>query len=1020
MLRRLWLHVSPEWWLGHLFALLVPKLKRPPGYDHIDNKATVIVKEFSKNPSMVLPPYIRAPRPASLNSTEDDYFNGIWDQALKECQDQIGPYDYQNVDRFSDLDEFLGSVRQRTDIYRDQTIPVLLNKLEPCLGRLQGFISVMAIVLRGPAIRTGIIWGVLNLLIELSRSSIIVLSKIVEMLDQMVHFLSIFQEYEWIYKENPDLEETLIRAFADMIGFWSGVIHFLKRHPAVNFAITPWQNLQTEFHETSEQIQRQTARVKERAQARALQRSQPDLLREFDARFSRNMTLTQSKFGDPDFSCTNVPWPKDPNFYGRETILAELHQKLDHQPTNPELRSWALWGLAGIGKTQIALTYAYERLAEGVPAVFWIKGDTALNIDTSFTEIALKLGLEGAVENGDHEHNRFLVTSWLREASLNWLIIFDNVDNPNNLRNRWPPGKHGSILITSRSQVVCNHPAAGGYLVPCFTAQEGSQCLMKLLARGQYSEEEQASANAFSDVLGGLPLALLLMGTQIRKRGKQIQQFLIQYEKNPARLHQTPKTGIESLYYDRGLDTVWQETFGSLEPESLAILGTMSLLAADDIPYTLFVSEHPDLLPSSLSFCSDEISFDDALLPLQESSLVRKNPESGMIYIHRLVQEEFGNWSGTEKCFEYFRDAAKVLLEAFPRHQLGMGLRNSWVACQQAVGHVLSLCDRYRHARYTPAPGDLQDFAQLLTSCGWYLMEKGLWGECMELIATAELVCEDKEGLVWAHICNTAGIVEYERGNVARSYPYMNKSREIRERLLPEGHMELSDMLNNYGNLLITESESEASLAGALELYQRAEKIDNAAPLGEKVLHIRHINIGAVYGFQGKYDLAIKHYELARKYAKATFKGRHFQGRVEYLTARNWYRQGDWERAKASYERALKIFEDENATHHGVAATELKLACIDLKLGKIDDAIERLQKAKLVAELNEKGRGDQGDTARMLRRLAEAYDLKGRHAEAATMREKAESIRRKVQGERFDALPDTEGSYDLMVFHGDR
>lgn len=56
----------------------------------------------------------------------------------------------------------------------------------------------------------------------------------------------------------------------------------------------------------------------------------------------------------------------------------------------------------------------------------------------------------------------------------------------------------------------------------------------------------------------------------------------------------------------------------------------------------------------------------------------------------------------------------------------------------------------------------------------------------------------------------------------------------------------------------------------------------------------------------------------------------------------------------------------------------------------------------------------------MLRRLAEAYDLKGQHAEAAALKEKAESIRREVQGARFDALPDTEESYDLMVFHGDR
>jgi len=66
----------------------------------------------------------------------------------------------------------------------------------------------------------------------LSRSSIDALAKVVDMLDQMVHSLSIFQEYEWIFKENSDLEETLIRAFADMIIFWSGVVRFLRKTPA--------------------------------------------------------------------------------------------------------------------------------------------------------------------------------------------------------------------------------------------------------------------------------------------------------------------------------------------------------------------------------------------------------------------------------------------------------------------------------------------------------------------------------------------------------------------------------------------------------------------------------------------------------------------------------------------------------------------------------------------------------------------------------------------------------------------
>ena len=175
-----------------------------------------------------------------------------------------------------------------------------------------------------------------------------------------------------------------------------------------------------------DQIQRQTGRLIQRAQARALasqQRSQVELLRELEDRFGTKLSLAQAKSDELNFSCNNVPWPKDPNFCGRETILNEIHKKLDHSETEAEFRSWALWGMAGIGKTHTALEYAQNRIAEGVNAVFWIKGDTALNIDTSFTEIAFKLDLKGAVENGDHVHNRFLVTTWLRNTSENISIL---------------------------------------------------------------------------------------------------------------------------------------------------------------------------------------------------------------------------------------------------------------------------------------------------------------------------------------------------------------------------------------------------------------------------------------------------------------------------------------------------------------------------------------------------------------------------------------------------------------------
>jgi hypothetical protein len=74
----------------------------------------------------------------------------------------------------------------------------------------------------------------------------------------------------------------------------------------------------------------------------------------------------------------------------------------------------------------------------------------------------------------------------------------------------------------------------------------------------------------------------------------------------------------------------------------------------------------------------------------------------------------------------------------------------------------------------------------------------------------------------------------------------------------------------------------------------------------------------------------------------------------------------------------------------------------------------------LISEANEKAKGDQGDTARIMRRLADAMIANDQVEEGITLKEEAERIRETVQGERFKDLPDCEESYDLMVFHGDR
>lgn len=73
--------------------------------------------------------------------------------------------------------------------------------------------------------------------------------------------------------------------------------------------------------------------------------------------------------------------------------------------------------MPGVGKTSIAVEYAYTRIDNGVEAVLWIKAERAIDVDISFSNIAADMGLEGAEKNGDHVKNRQLVIKWLQRAS---------------------------------------------------------------------------------------------------------------------------------------------------------------------------------------------------------------------------------------------------------------------------------------------------------------------------------------------------------------------------------------------------------------------------------------------------------------------------------------------------------------------------------------------------------------------------------------------------------------------------
>ena len=167
---------------------------------------------------------------------------------------------------------------------------------------------------------------------------------------------------------------------------------------------------------------------------------------------TRDARKIQSK---PDFPNApaakpwNVPYERNPFFTGREAVLQTLHQQLHQDRAVALSQIQAISGLGGIGKTQTAVEYAYRYRAD-YDAIFWVRADTELELSSGFVEIAQLLNLpqKDAPKQDDVVQ---AVKLWLSRNS-NWLLIFDNADQPALVQPFKPIDPQGHILITSRAQ----------------------------------------------------------------------------------------------------------------------------------------------------------------------------------------------------------------------------------------------------------------------------------------------------------------------------------------------------------------------------------------------------------------------------------------------------------------------------------------------------------------------------------------------------------------------------------------
>jgi len=343
------------------------------------------------------------------------------------------------------------------------------------------------------------------------------------------------------------------------------------------------------------------------------------------------------------------------HFVRRETLYARLQMLFDCANTTSTPLIVVLIGMGGAGKTQLALEYC-RRMKDSrrLGAIFWLDASSRNTLYSSMETAAKQLLPDRVFDNPDAavaSVNDFL-SSW----SERWLLVFDHLDNPEDLPgilNFFPASHRHSILITSRhagskelgQSIEFDHTKKG----------EGLQLLLR---SSVVDTDELDAAEQILGLLGHLPLAIDQARAYISKRQLRLRAFVTKYE---GRKQETP----QFWQYRRmlpGKEVVTPLSLLTTWEMSLQLLGVGEQAAELERVITLFAFFNPvnigerlfsndaddgNMTTSPMSIFKvdghwNHWKFEDAIVKMQELSLLQfsHNDQSEIaVSLHSMVSE---------------------------------------------------------------------------------------------------------------------------------------------------------------------------------------------------------------------------------------------------------------------------------------------------------------------------------------------------------------------------------------------
>ena len=476
-----------------------------------------------------------------------------------------------------------------------------------------------------------------------------------------------------------------------------------------------------------------------------------------------------------------------------------------------------LTGMRGSGKTQLAAAVVARCEEEGWPLVAWIHAASRKDILAGLYELAMRIGID-APKNIPLEVIVRRLLDRLRSAeAADRLFVFDNVENPDDLRDLIPEGAGVRTLITTTRHLDWDGLGWLRLTVGAFDREQSISLLCE-----HTGDTHREVADRIADALGDMPVAITQAAAIAQQGGYALSGYLDRLshhplESNISRLegtHYPDAVGIALLMaYEQVLEQL-RSKHPQQERIAVSLLGALSLLAASGVPTHWLLALDGD---------SDAIR--DTLSVLKSASVIQESSDGNKTIIPWLQGHVYREtYLNDQKKLDEARTCAATLLGGIDVDRLENG--------EQRQDETHHLIEQFLSVTSQDYSQSLFSEPQVSSKLAETLHDATSLGMSQLALGLTDSVTRACDALGPHHPDTLAS-----RNNLAGTYRASGRL----DKAIPLYEQTLEDSIRGLGTDNPSTLTSRLNLAGA---YQAAGRLSEAIPLYEQVFSGRSRVLG--------------------------------------------------------------------------------------------------------------------------------------------------------------------------------